>query len=336
MAWAVLHDWDQATAGRIKRDLGKVVRTIARFEPVRVLAPRGAGCREARREFAGCGNVTVIAARVDDFWMRDIMPTFALRGEGAARRVVAIDWNFNGWGGTEERRRRDGDDLAKTAASIFGVPRIAASFVAEGGALVFDGRGTLIATRSCLLNPNRNRVRRGVDRQRAIARDVQRFGIRKAIWLEGDPCEPITSGHTDGYVLTAPGGVVLVETTDDTDCEPPLWREHDVALLEAARDPDGRKFKVVRVKSARRRYWKYKSETFAASYLNAYVANGAVIGAKFGDAERDEVARKALARAFPGRETVMLRIDAIANAGGGVHCVTQGMPVCVGEGHGPT
>ena len=46
--------------------------------------------------------MTVIDAPVDDFWMRDIMPTFALR-EGVAQEVVAIDWNFNGWGGTVER-----------------------------------------------------------------------------------------------------------------------------------------------------------------------------------------------------------------------------------------
>ena len=71
---------------------------------------------------------------------------------------------------------------------------------------------------------------------------------------------------------------------------------------------------------------KYKSNYFAACYLNAYIANGAVIGARFGDAERDEAACKALARAFPRREIIMLRIDAIANAGGGVHCLTQGMP----------
>jgi len=51
-----------------------------------------------------------------------------------------------------------------------------------------------------------------------------------------------------------------------------------------------------------------------------------VIGAKFGDAERDEAARKALAIAFPGRKIIMLRIDAIASGGGGVHCLTQPMP----------
>jgi agmatine deiminase len=108
--------------------------------------------------------------------------------------------------------------------------------------------------------------------------------------------------------------------------EPPLWREHDIALLEGAGNADGRELKVVRIKAPRLRYWKGDPESFAACYVNAYVANGAVIGACFGDDERDEAARRALAKAFPGRKTVMLRIDAIANGGGGVHCLTQPVP----------
>jgi len=326
MAWVVHREWDSAAARNIKRDLSEVIQTIAQYEPVRVLAPRGPTLREAKREFATCPNITVIAAPVDDFWMRDIAPTFALRGDGAVQEVVAIDWNFNGWGNTADRPSRPGDRLAKKAASVFGAPRISTLFVAEGGALVTDGHGMMIATRSCLLNPNRNPVRRGVDRQRIIEAELGRLGIRKVIWLEGDPCEPITSGHTDGYVLCAPDGVVLVEEIDDKDSEPPFWRGHDIALLENARDAAGRRLKVVRVLAPRWRYWKRQSEYFAPCYLNAYVANGAVIGARFGDADRDEAARMVLAKAFPGREIVMLRIDAIANGGGGVHCVTQGMP----------
>lgn len=326
MAWAVHREWDRATAMRIKRDLSKVAKTIARFEPVRMLAPRGPMLREARSEFATNQNITVIEAPVDDFWMRDIMPTFALRRQGKSLEVVAIDWNFNGYGNTRERPARAGDQLARKARAIFGTPRVSAPFVAEGGALVTDGRGTMITTRSCLLNPNRNPVRRGVNRQQRIEKTMVKLGIRKVIWLEGDPCEPITSGHTDGYVLCAPRRVALVEATEDRDIQPPFWREHDIDLLEGASNADGHKLKIVRVLSPRRRYWKRKPESFAACYLNAYVANGAVIGAKFGDIERDEAARKALANAFPGREIMMLRIDAIANGGGGVHCVTQGMP----------
>jgi agmatine deiminase len=324
-AWSVHREWDKATISKIKRDLSKVVQTIARYEPVRVLAARGAALREAQQAFAACRSVTVIEAPVDDFWMRDIMPSFAIRSQEGVRKIVAIDWNFNGWGGTQERPPRDGDRLAKRAASLFGVPRVEAGFTAEGGALITDGCGTMITTRSCLLNPNRNPVKRGVDRQRMIEGELEKLGIQKVIWLEGDPCEPITSGHTDGYVLCAPRGIVLVEAIDDEDFKPPLWREHDIVLLENACDAIGRKLKVRRVLSARRRYWKGDPEFFAASYLNAYVANGAVIAAKFGDRERDAAARSTLAKAFPGYDIVMLEINALANAGGGVHCVTQGV-----------
>lgn len=325
MAWAVRGEWGKA-AGKVKRELSEVIRTVARYEPVRVLARRGRGLREARREFASCANVTVIEASVDDIWMRDIAPTFAARGNRAAHEVVAIDWNFNLWGEAQGAPVGARDRLAKTAAAVFGVPIVPARFVAEGGALVTDGNGTMVTTRSCLLNPNRNPVRRGQDRQRMIETDLARFGVRKTIWLEGDPCEPITSGHTDGYVLFAPNGVVLVEACDDKAIEPPLWREHDISLLEDARDADGRKLKIMRVRAPRRRYWKGDPETFAPCYLNAYVANGAVITARFSDAERDEAAKNALARAFPRRDIIMLRIDAIANGGGGIHCLTQPTP----------
>lgn len=326
MAWAVHHEWGVRDAARVKRDLTKVVHAIARFEPVRLLAPRGPAFREASKQFAACSTVTVTEAPVDDFWMRDIMPTFAIHTDSGQRQVVAIDWNFNGWGGTPERPARAGDQLAKSAASIFGVPRVETSFVAEGGALAFDGRGTLITTRSCLLNPNRNLLSGQVDRQQVIASEFKKFGIRKMIWLEGDISEPITSGHIDGYVLCAPGNKVLVETIDDPDGEPPFWREHDIQLLKSATTVGGHKPRVEYVLAPRRRCVRGDPSSFAASYLNVYISNGAVIGLAFGDRERDELAGKALANAFPGRKIILLRIDAIAAGGGGVHCVTQPMP----------
>lgn len=167
MAWAVHKEWGSA-ANKVKRELSEVVQTISLYEPVRVLASRGFALCEARREFSGCSNVTVIEAPVDDIWMRDIAPTFAIRKTTHKSEIVAIDWNFNGWGRTKDRPPRQGDQLATTAKSIFGVQRIAASFVAEGGALVTDGQGTMITTRSCLLNPNRNPTDRKIDRQRMI------------------------------------------------------------------------------------------------------------------------------------------------------------------------
>jgi agmatine deiminase len=126
--------------------------------------------------------------------------------------------------------------------------------------------------------------------------------------------------------MCAPAGVVLVETYDDKEIEPPMWREHDVAILENAASANDLAFKVTRVHAPRRRYWTSGADTFAPCYLNAYVTNGAVVGVRFGDSQRDEAAKHALAEAFPGREIIMIRIDHIANGGGGIRCLTQPMP----------
>ena len=65
---------------------------------------------------------------------------------------------------------------------------------------------------------------------------------------------------------------------------------------------------------------------FVASYVNYYVCNGAVIAAEFGDPETDPVAAQALRRHYPGREIIMLNVDPLGEAGGGIHCATQQMP----------
>ncbi|MGH7224854.1 MAG: agmatine deiminase family protein [Gemmataceae bacterium] len=63
-----------------------------------------------------------------------------------------------------------------------------------------------------------------------------------------------------------------------------------------------------------------------SSYVNFYIANGGIVMPKFGDEKADEAARQVVAEAFSGRRVVRLRIDAIAEGGGGIHCITQQQP----------
>lgn len=324
MSWSV-RPGSGDTKNKVKQELSEVVQAIAKYEPVRVLAPRGSLFREARREFAVCSNVDIIEAPIDDIWMRDIAPTFAIRGTGTSRDVVAIDWNFNGWGGTAKVMKGD-ECAADIIAAIAGVSCFRANFFAEGGALIFSGHRTVITTRSCLLNPNRNPVVPGVDRQHLIERDLHRFGIDNVIWLEGDPSEPVTSGHVDGYVLVGPTDTILVEYTNDPDIEEPMWRDHDIEVLGRVDTSQGRQFQIVKIAAPRFQYWKKKSELFAPAYLNAYVANGAVISARFGDPVRDAAVKISLEKAFPARKVILLDINHLAEGGGGIRCLTQPMP----------
>ncbi|MBR0797974.1 agmatine deiminase family protein [Bradyrhizobium jicamae] len=321
MAWAVHREWE-ADIDNVKRELHEVISTVAEYEPVRLLVPPDL-IREAQRQNFG-HDVEIIEAPVDDIWMRDILPTFALRN-GAP---IAIDWNFNGWGSSPLRPARPGDRLSGLSASALEIPSVPASFIADAGSIVTDGRGTVITTKSCLLRPNRNPPFGRTDRQRmdAIEQGFLHVGIRKVIWLEGDATEPITNGHADGYVLFTNTGNLLVEGIDPLTRQPNRSRQADVKLLEASVDAQNRLLDVKIVLPPRQQYLRFSGRSFASCYLNAYVANGAVITARFGDPERDEAARQYLQQAFPTREIRMLRINHIAAGGGGIHCLTKEMP----------
>jgi agmatine deiminase len=321
MAWAVHGEW-RTHADEVKRELREVIATVAEYEPVRLLTPPDQ-IIDAKRQLFG-GNVEIVPAPVDDIWMRDIAPTVAFHGDD----VVAVDWNFNGWGGATGRRSRPGDRLAGFISANMALPVVHAPFIAEGGALVTDGEGTFVTTKSCLLNENRNPAfgRSPSERMDEIEGGLTQLGGRKTIWLEGDATEPVTSGHVDAYVLFARSGSILVEGVEPVGMPIPN-RVADIGALRAAEDARGRELEITTILPPRQSYCRFSGGSFAPCYLNAYVANGAVMTAKFGDPERDEEARKALVCAFPGRAIRMLDINHIAAGGGGIHCLTQPVPI---------
>ena len=314
LAWAIHPEWGK-NAPRVKSELRGVITTIAEYEPVKLLVAPDR-IYDARQQSFGA-NVEVIEAPVDDIWMRDIIPTFGRRGE----EIVAIDWNFNGWGSTRDRPARSGDKLARDIS--IGDDRISAPFVAEGGAFITDGKGTIITTRSCLLNENRNAGKTETE----IEEGFSSLGGRQVIWLEGNPAEPITSGHVDGYVMFGEAGEVFVEGLSGNDRDADVVRARDIDTLRASVDSRGAPLRVNLVAPPREEFWAEKISLFAPTYLNAYIANAAVIAAKFGDEERDESARRALQTAFPDRQVRMIEINHIAAGGGGIRCLTQPVPI---------
>lgn len=324
MAWAVHPEWG-ANADKVKQELREVINTVAEYEQVRLLVPPDLTDDARHQNFSS--DVEIVSAPVDDIWMRDILPTFGLR-EGAP---VAIDWNFNGWGSTPLRPARPGDRLAGLIASALGIPSVSTSFIADAGAIVTDGDGTVVTTKSCLLDPNRNPAfgRTETQRMHSIEEGFSHVGIRRVVWLQGDATEPITNGHADGYVLFTNPGKVLVEGINPS--RPNRRRQADIDRLEKSIDGQNRPFDVEIVLPPREKHLRFSQRTFAPCYLNAYIANGAVITARFGDPERDEAAHQSLQQSFPTREIRMLRLDHIAAGGGGVHCLTKEMPTTVAE-----
>ncbi|GGY72975.1 MULTISPECIES: agmatine deiminase family protein [Streptomyces] len=308
--------WGRQLAG-VQADIALIAKTVARYEPV-TLCANPASVAKAR---SACGPaVTVIGSiPVDDCWMRDTGPVFRTDGAGG---LDAVGLNFNGWG-NKQTHAKDALVAQRIAASL-GVPFTAADLVGEGGAVETDGNGTLMATRSSLINANRNP---GLKQAQIEAALCDAFGADQVIWFNGVTGRDITDDHVDATsrFLAAGSGLVQMPLATDTDAWSKDARQQ-YQILSKAKDADGDPIRVAQIQGPDYGRIRSSDPDFVAAYANYYVCNGAVISAQFGDARADAAARSSLQRLFPGRVVEQLDIDSLGAGGGGIHCVTQQQP----------
>jgi agmatine deiminase len=316
MAWCSAFDhysFDEVTAIRIEQ--AAIARAIATFEPVTMLVNPGDSVDAARQ--LGW-DVEVLVMEHYDIWARDTLPVFGRDTNG----LTATGWNFNTWG--EKFEGYDADlTLAERFATKRGIEFQTAPIVAEGGAFETDGRGTLITTETCLLNPNRNPGLSRQDIEEALKAHAPALNV---IWLWGSEVDDVTDGHVDGLARLIRPGLVVVEVTDDKEDPEYADLQENAVRLEAARDARGEPLDVIRLNRPLWENMPERGDIFAPSYVNSYFPNGGIIMPSFGDTSRDEAARALFAELEPSRRIVQLPIDAIGETGGGIHCCTMQIP----------
>ncbi|WP_079406756.1 agmatine deiminase family protein [Streptomyces sp. 3211] len=252
--------------------------------------------------------------------MRNTGPVFRTNGSGG---LDAVGLNFNGWG---KKQAHSPDNLvAGRIAAYLGVPFTSAALVGEGGAIEQDGAGTLMATRSSLVNKNRNPNKTQAQIESAM---LAAYGASKVIWFDGVKGQDITDDHVDATSrFLAPGrAAVQMPLASDNDVYAKDARQQYQILL-ASTAADGTRMTVDQIQGPDYNRIRSSNPDFLASYANYYLCNGAVISAHFGDTRADTAARATLARLYPGRTVEQLNIDRLGTGGGGIHCVTQQQPV---------
>lgn len=318
MAWPDSTTIWRNKLGGVQSNIALIARTIAKYEPV-TLCANPASVAKAR---SMCGpTVTVIGdIPVDDCWMRDTGPVFRTDGAGG---LDTIGLNFNGWG---DHQNPHGNDalVARRVAAYLGLPFTAAGLVAEGGAIETDAAGTLMATRSSILNANRNP---GMSQAAVESAMCAAYGADKVIWFDGVAGRDITDDHVDATsrFLGAGTAAVQMPLASDTDAWSNDARQQ-YRILTTSSSAQGTPFTVSRIQGPDYNLIRSTDPDFVGSYANYYLCNNAVIAAQFGDTKADSAARAALARLFPGRTVEQLDIDSLGAGGGGIHCVTQQQP----------
>lgn len=314
MAWPCRAElWGDGLAAA-RAATAAVARAIHRFEPVTVAA------RPTDVDAAGAllgSSIDVWPIELDDSWARDIGPSFVRDRTG---RIAGCDWRFNAWGNKFEPFDADAA-FARRLLEFLEIERFEAPFVLEGGSIHVDGDGTALVTEQCLLNPNRNPR---LDRDSITALLGEWLGVDHVIWLGEGLHGDGTDGHIDNLACFARPGLVLLATTEDRE-DPNFPILADARRrLEAARDAKGRPLDVLALPLPAPKF--ADGERLIASYVNFYLANGAIIAPAFGD-PADQEAADTLAAAFPGRTVVSVPALDILRGGGGIHCITQQQPI---------
>ncbi|MGE5186349.1 MAG: agmatine deiminase family protein [Acidobacteriota bacterium] len=311
-AWP--HDLDQWLEGleAPRRSLMAMVAAIAdggRGERVELLV-RNAGDEAAARALLGAAasHVRFHHAPYGDVWLRDTGPLFVTRpGELASAR-----FRFDGWGG---KYVMSGDrEVSSRIVEWTGARGAAFDFVLEGGAVEVDGEGTMITTRSCLLDGVRNPT---LDQAALEARLRWALGVDRIVWLE----RGLINDHTDGHVDTiarfvGPGVVAAMEPAKDDpngDTLDTIIRDLQQSGLHVTTVPSpGAVYDAV-------------GTLMPASYMNFYIANTTVVVPTYG-VDADDRAVAAIQALFPGRRAVGVPGKAVVVGGGAFHCCTQQQP----------
>jgi agmatine deiminase len=309
MAWPCrLELWGE-TIEQARADYATVANTVAAFEPVIMIANPGEDAAAAR---AACSSsVEVVELGLDDSWLRDCGPIYVHDEDG---RRHAVHFRFNAWGRKFLPFERDAM-VGRLIAERLGDEVAEAPLVLEGGSILCDGSGTLLTTEQCLLNDNRNA---GFSREEIERALVEHLGIARVVWLGlGLVEDKDTDGHVDLIAsFCGRNRVVLLAVGPDN---PNYERcQENLDRLRAAR--------IEALELPFLPYLEVAGETVAASYLNFYICNEAVIVPVCG-AETDSAALEAIGGAYPGREVVPVPGAVLAYGGGGPHCITQQVPV---------
>jgi agmatine deiminase len=295
----------------------ELTETLAQFEPVHLCAGGEAVMAEARELVGHLPNVTLHDIPTNDAWMRDHGPMFLVGPAGA--EPVMVDWGFNAWGG-KYPAFADDDAVPRRINERLRFRRFEPGIVLEGGAVDFNGRGSVLTTEQCLLNKNRN-----PDLSKA---DVERYlddycSAPNVIWLGQGMVGDDTDGHIDEIArFVGPRTVVCAVEQDPADMNYAALQD-GLRRLKLAKDEEGRPLEVIELPMPAPVYCDGKR--LPASYCNFYIANGAVIATQFGRAT-DSMILQVLARFFPDRRIIGQRAVELILGLGAFHCITQQQP----------
>lgn len=300
----------------VEKTYSLMVEALSPGEVVKILVDNAEMEERARsiieKTSANLDNVQFFQIQSSDVWIRDYGPTFIINDKG---KKAAIKWDFNAWGAKYDDLMYDnitGENVVQTTNVKIFRPGI----VLEGGSIDVNGKGVVLTTEQCLLNPNRNPHLKKEDIEQYLCRYL---GVDKVVWLKSGIDGDDTDGHVDDFARFVNDHTILCSYAEGDSLDSQVLKTNFEILKSQGI------FEVIALPMPTPIPLDEEDRNLPASYANFYIGNKAVLVPSFDD-PADSAAAEIIGKYFPNRKVISIPAKDVVYGYGGFHCITQQEP----------
>ena len=296
-----------------------IAKTITQYQKLIIVCRDDSHEQDIKALLISDHNITYIQAVVNDTWVRDTV-FLSVENDG---KLQLLNFRFNGWGNKYPYHEDNAlNHKLLPHAPFRGVSHKDIDLILEGGSLESDGIDTLLTTRQCLLNSNRNK---GFTQQNIERELLLYFGTKRVLWLDQDS---LAGDDTDAHVDTL-ARFCSATTIAYTSCEDNNDRHYNglkrmEVQLKAFKTPSNEAYELVALPLPKPIVNK-EGERLPANYANFLIINNAVMVPAYDD-PNDAIAAERLEACFPGRKIILTPCRPLVHQYGSLHCMTMQFP----------
>ncbi|MFC0181602.1 agmatine deiminase [Pseudarcicella hirudinis] len=262
-------------------------------------------------------QIEILVNPTNDAWCRDHGPAFLINPETKERMIV--DWGYNAWGG-KYPPFDDDNRLSSKIAAYRGLKTVTPGIIMEGGSVEFNGAGTILTSRECLLNENRNPHLTQAQIEQYL---FDFYGAEQILWVNDGIVGDDTDGHIDDTVRFVNEDTVITMVEPDKADDNHEILEENLQLLKGMRLLNGKQLNIVEINMPE----PVIIDDFRgpASYANFLICNAGVLVPTF-QCKNDDLALDTLSQIFKDRPVIGLDSTDIIWGQGSFHCLSQQEP----------
>lgn len=262
-------------------------------------------------------KIEFLVQKTNDSWCRDHGPAFLINP--TTKQKMIVDWEYNAWGG-KYPPFFDDNNIPKAIANYRGIEFVSPGIVMEGGSVEFNGAGTILTSKSCLLNKNRNPH---LNQEQIEQYLFDFYGAEQVLWVNDGIVGDDTDGHIDDTTRFVNEDTVVTMIESNKNDENHAILNHNLKMLQKMRLLNGKPINVVELPMPE----PVIIEDFRvpASYGNFLICNAGVLVPTF-KSTKDQIALDILQSVFKEKPVIGLDSTDIIWGQGSFHCLTQQEP----------